>query len=61
MPTVDFYKLGDNECISSVEQWDQYKLLVFVFRNIKSMDDLLYHVDSLTCTEGDFKFKYVMF
>lgn len=25
------------------------------------MDDHLYHVDPLTCTEGDFKFKYVVF
>lgn len=55
MPTMDFYKLEDNECIRSMEQWDQCELLVFVFRNINSMDNLLYHVDFLTCTEGDFK------
>lgn len=55
MPTVDFYKLEDNECIRSMEQWDQCEFLVFVFRNINSMDNLLYHVDFLTCTEGDFK------
>lgn len=51
MPTVDFYKLEDNECISSMEQWDQCKRLVFVFINLNLMDDLLYHVDPSTCTE----------
>lgn len=61
IPTIGFYKLEDNECISSMEQWDQSKLLVFVFRNIDSMDDHLYHVDPLTCIEGDFKFKCVVF
>lgn len=48
---VYFYKLEDNECISSMEQWDQYKLLVFVFRNIDSVDDHLYPVGPLTCAE----------
>lgn len=48
---VFFYKLEDNECISSMEQWNQYKLLVFVFRNIDPVDDHLYPVGPLTCTE----------
>lgn len=43
--------LEDNECNSSMEQWDQYKLLVFVFSNIDSVDVHVYPVSPLTCTE----------
>lgn len=32
----------------------EIKLLVFVLRNFDSMDDHLYFVDPLTCTECDF-------
>jgi hypothetical protein len=33
---------------------------MFVFRRIDPVSDRLYHVDPLTCTEGDFKLKSVV-